>query len=442
MGNVPSQQNSNQSNRTNINQASSSSSYSSPSSSPSSPSTLPSSNISNNHQYSNNLLPKISTSHPINNNQSNQPLIQSSSLPTPSPSTLLSSNISSSSSSSYYPSNINYSRCCQQPICTECFVQIKRADPTPQELKSEPACCPYCVESNFGVTYEPPPPDQRTGWTFPVSQSPLDSSPSPTPPVTSPGTESDDKRLSKRRQTTSHTSQEVVTTDSIQEDWQIKLESVKAAVQRRANRRIIFRQDGDRLVPIGITSSGGGDVDGSSRRRRNHRNQSDPQQQRHYGLELEELMVMEAMRLSLVDEEERKRKEKDEEESLKKIKLAISDATTSGTDQASTSKSAVEGGLRDDETGGLRGKAEGVRSMGHPDSGVCKLEQLKLDTVSSDKQQQQQQSSSSSLLAPLSLSPVEVGAGGLVSSLLEQADSDVVDVGSGTEDQTDINLSQ
>ncbi|CAH7667215.1 histone-fold-containing protein [Phakopsora pachyrhizi] len=63
-------------------------------------------------------------------------------------------------------------------------------------------------------------------------------------------------------------------------------------------------------------------------------------------------------------------------------------------------------------------------------------------SVSSDKQQQQQQSSSSSLLAPLSLLPAEVGAGGLVPPLLEQADSDVVNVGSGTEEQTDINLSQ
>jgi hypothetical protein len=29
---------------------------------------------------------------------------------------------------------MNYSRCCEQPICTECFVQIKRADPTTTNL--------------------------------------------------------------------------------------------------------------------------------------------------------------------------------------------------------------------------------------------------------------------------------------------------------------------
>jgi hypothetical protein len=48
----------------------------------------------------------------------------------------------------YYPQNINYTRCCLQPICTECFVQIKRPEST-----MEPASCPYCVEPSFGITY-------------------------------------------------------------------------------------------------------------------------------------------------------------------------------------------------------------------------------------------------------------------------------------------------
>ncbi|KAK9719625.1 SNF1-interacting protein [Basidiobolus ranarum] len=50
----------------------------------------------------------------------------------------------------YYPKNINYTRCCHQPICTECFVQMKRQNATTS------ATCPYCVESNFGVVYEAP----------------------------------------------------------------------------------------------------------------------------------------------------------------------------------------------------------------------------------------------------------------------------------------------
>ena len=55
-----------------------------------------------------------------------------------------------------YPPNINTSRCCQQPICTECFVQIKRSEPSITHLESEPACCPFCVETDFGVIYERP----------------------------------------------------------------------------------------------------------------------------------------------------------------------------------------------------------------------------------------------------------------------------------------------
>ncbi|CCE64044.1 hypothetical protein TPHA_0G02080 [Tetrapisispora phaffii CBS 4417] len=69
----------------------------------------------------------------------------------------------------YYPNNLNCSKCCQQPICTECFVQIKRSHPhfphdeddkeeedkDPQLLTSEPAKCPYCASENFTITYKP-----------------------------------------------------------------------------------------------------------------------------------------------------------------------------------------------------------------------------------------------------------------------------------------------
>ncbi|KAJ3269213.1 SNF1-interacting protein [Borealophlyctis nickersoniae] len=51
----------------------------------------------------------------------------------------------------FYPRNINYSRCCEQPICTECFIQIKRPEAT-----LEPSACPFCVEPNFGIMYHAP----------------------------------------------------------------------------------------------------------------------------------------------------------------------------------------------------------------------------------------------------------------------------------------------
>lgn len=74
-----------------------------------------------------------------------------------------------------------------------------------------------------------------------------------------------------RRKSFSHDSPNVVTTgmykdyhnfqadssftDQIRPDWEERLAAVKAAVARRANRRIIMRQVGDRLIPVGVTSS-------------------------------------------------------------------------------------------------------------------------------------------------------------------------------------------
>ncbi|KAJ9062464.1 SNF1-interacting protein [Entomophthora muscae] len=47
-----------------------------------------------------------------------------------------------------YPRNINYSTCCDEPICTECLIQIKSP-----EGSSEPPNCPYCAYENFSVVY-------------------------------------------------------------------------------------------------------------------------------------------------------------------------------------------------------------------------------------------------------------------------------------------------
>lgn len=74
--------------------------------------------------------------------------------------------------------------------------------------------------------------------------------------------------------------------DQIRPDWEAKLTAVRAQAQRRANRRIIMRQVGDRLIPVGVTSGrvhaltedgGGGDAEGSrsgSRRRRRNQGQN------------------------------------------------------------------------------------------------------------------------------------------------------------------------
>ena len=61
------------------------------------------------------------------------------------------------------------------------------------------------------------------------------------------------------------------------------MEAVRAAVARRANRRIVMRQVGDRLIPVGVTSgrvhalspeevaAAAANVENGSRRGRRHR---------------------------------------------------------------------------------------------------------------------------------------------------------------------------
>ncbi|KNE68904.1 hypothetical protein AMAG_13542 [Allomyces macrogynus ATCC 38327] len=81
----------------------------------------------------------------------------------------------------FYPSNINKSVCCDQPICTECFVQIKRPD------ADHPADCPYCVHPGFAVVYVPPAPalHDPTPDPTPVPTRTATPSPEPVPPLPS-----------------------------------------------------------------------------------------------------------------------------------------------------------------------------------------------------------------------------------------------------------------
>ncbi|KAI8067578.1 hypothetical protein BC940DRAFT_333592 [Gongronella butleri] len=53
----------------------------------------------------------------------------------------------------YYPTYINRTRCCRQPICTECFLQLKRKSDSPMDGFP----CPFCKQSHLGVIRTPPP---------------------------------------------------------------------------------------------------------------------------------------------------------------------------------------------------------------------------------------------------------------------------------------------
>ncbi|KAK7554699.1 hypothetical protein BKA81DRAFT_303917 [Phyllosticta paracitricarpa] len=265
----------------------------------------------------------------------------------------------------YYPPYLNRTRCCDQPICSECFVQIKRPDPHPPEhhdpndpsasqepqddcmLISEPAACPFCVQPEFGVTYEPPP--FRRGLAY-QGQLAHPSAMSSSSSLSSPGV-SDGEVTRKRGKSLSANSPGVITTDMIRPDWAKKLNDARAHALRRSaaatalhnaayvignnpsesrgfglgrRRRTLFSGDSPNSSGQGTPRNGSGDpltqlLSNSSRSGDNHENPPGRHSSRRTRMEdLEELMMMEAIRLSLAAEEERKKKE--EKEAAKQAK--------------------------------------------------------------------------------------------------------------------------
>ncbi|KAF6764724.1 zf-C3HC4 type zinc finger protein [Ephemerocybe angulata] len=240
----------------------------------------------------------------------------------------------------YYPANINHSRCCDQAICTECFVQIKRAEPTTTHLVSEPAACPYCVQDNFGVVYTPPPWRAGIG-----SEGSMQLTPTEVTRLQQQGSVPTHKR---RQKSYSADSPEVVTIDQIRPDWEAKLAAVRAAVARRANRRIIMRQVGDRLIPVGIgriqtPEDAAADAANPGSRRRRHDRNPNAEGGQYVGVsgqDLEELMLMEAMRLSLIDHEEHQRKEAEEKRKKEEADRAAGGQGTSSQADGTSSSTA------------------------------------------------------------------------------------------------------
>lgn len=173
----------------------------------------------------------------------------------------------------YFP-RVNETQCCHQKICSECFLQIRRAEPhlppapnspstsqtspsptisqsspgsTNEEvgedgLVSEPSSCPFCVESGFGV---------------------------------------------------SHNNGPTIHTDDVRPEWSSKLSQARSHAARRSaaatalHNAAFITQD----RPPGF---GAGMGIGSAMSNR---------ALRHRLVDLEEMMVMEAIRLSLVDAE-------------------------------------------------------------------------------------------------------------------------------------------
>lgn len=286
----------------------------------------------------------------------------------------------------FYPPYLNKTRCCDQSICSECFVQIKRPDPHLPEhalpetvepgnlnsedtLISEPAACPFCVQPEFGVTYEPP--SFRRGLTY-VNQavshslnnasSAMSSSSSLASAISGGGRLSPTSFARRRTTSISASSPTVITTDRVRPDWHQKLVSARAHAARRSaaatalhtaaylmgnrnetdargfgsfGRRGILRRGsgtesligggGNQFNMLALMSERYGAVgargilpstpDEDSNTIASPRGSSG----RSRIEDIEEMMMMEAIRLSLASEEERrKREEKDSKKEAKK----------------------------------------------------------------------------------------------------------------------------
>ncbi|KAJ6789522.1 hypothetical protein PWT90_03103 [Aphanocladium album] len=257
-----------------------------------------------------------------------------------------------------YPPYLNSTRCCDQAICSECFVQIKRSDPhlpehhpdgqardpnqelapedPPEMLISEPSACPYCQQPEFGVTYEPPP--FRRGLVYSTSSTNLASSFTRSPmssqsSLHSAATPNQASPTGRRRgHSLSANAPNVITTDRIRPDWSTKLASVRAHQARRAaaatalhtaaflvggnEQRSILRTGrfSRRNTGSGTGTPGNASVavegtDGPESSDRAHATFNADGTRRSRMDELEDMMFMEAVRLSLAAEEERKKKE-------------------------------------------------------------------------------------------------------------------------------------
>lgn len=231
----------------------------------------------------------------------------------------------------YYPPHLNLSRCCLQPICTECFVQIKRLDPhpphddssnepgsdaLPHTLISESANCPYCAMPDFGVTYNIPT-DICTGingnkpnsYTLPFESIPEDTNAISTSPG---GNKNNDLPAVKpakqrRRSSVAADSPGLITIDMIRPDWEQKLMSARNKLARKCATasaihasNLLINQDEENNSSRRYSSGENGRRSSTS----------------HYR-SVEERMIEEALRLSIQDEEERKKKAELDEQKKK-----------------------------------------------------------------------------------------------------------------------------
>ncbi|KAB8339319.1 hypothetical protein FH972_022252 [Carpinus fangiana] len=298
----------------------------------------------------------------------------------------------------YYPPYLNKTRCCDQPICSECFVQIKRPDPHPPEhldpntpvpegpprpedssqLVSEPATCPFCVQAEFGVSYSSP--SFRRGLVYHnhapsmARTSSAMSSSSDLSGVSTPVGSAPPTTGRRRTESLSANAPTVITTDKVRPDWAKKLSDARAHQARRSAAATALhtaaylmgsnqpssaanpfsrRRRAETAGSNGPTGQAGPDIEQlmaalDARRPGQHQRGGSADlyparsssQQATTAQDIEDIMLMEAIRLSIAAEEERKKKE--EKESSKQAKK---DEKQKAKDQKKAEKAAKKGGL-------------------------------------------------------------------------------------------------
>lgn len=220
----------------------------------------------------------------------------------------------------YYPRNINYTRCCRQPICTECFLQIRRS-----EDEGNPASCPYCVEANFGVVYdsrwlssgefkfstEPRQSSSKTGRSNTMLELPLSSSSSAIPDQHSIMEKSLEKDISPFKRSKSDVGDSLLSPrqisrfdpDSVVSSDDVRPKILESILAERRKYEQAIRVTSERLERrsrrFGLRSSRN-DIGGSA-----DNDQAFLNVVREYSSDLEEMMINEAIRLSMIEQEQR-----------------------------------------------------------------------------------------------------------------------------------------
>ncbi|KAK7964520.1 hypothetical protein PG988_011494 [Apiospora saccharicola] len=230
-----------------------------------------------------------------------------------------------------------------------------------EELIMEPAKCPYCQQPEFGITYEAPPFRRGLVYAAPglgAMGTAMSSTSSLNTGSLSPTSATTPANANRRRtHSLSANASGVITTDRIRPDWSNKLNAARAQQRRRAaaanalhqaaffmpggeQRNSIFGRSTGRFISRrstrgsensqagGASSSqqqeGGAGAEGAPAQRpqsmadpagaRTSSARTGPSREAINAAHLESMMMAEAIRLSLADEEERRKKEEKEAE--------------------------------------------------------------------------------------------------------------------------------